>query len=364
MPSCASLRPTVRLASSKSAQERDVGFQEGQSWRIHGIATIGARPCADYRTLVLSTLLDARRSMRPCAASLVALILAAGATIHAQDLEPRAYSNSPIGLNFAIAGYAYATGDVLTDPSLPLENVSNDSHVGLFGFATTFRAFSQSGKVDFIVPYASLAAEGLVFGMPRERYVTGFADPAFRLSLNLVGAPALTAAEFKNYRQDFILGASMRVTAPRGQYDHERLVNIGTNRWSFKPEIGVSKAFGKWTVDVAPAATFYTDNNDFFGGQTREVAPICSVQSHVTYSFRPGGWIALNGGYFVGGRTTIDGAKNDDEQEGWRFGATVALPINRYHSVKLYGITGFNAQRQHDFDAVGVAWQVRWGGGY
>ena len=192
-----------------------------------------------------------------------ALALAIAMSLRAQDLEPRAYSNSPIGLNFAIAGYAYAKGDVLTDPSLPLENVSNDSHVGVVGFATTFRAFSQSGKVDVIVPYASLAAKGLVFGLPREREVTGFADPAFRLSLNLIGAPALTAAEFKNYRQNFILGMSLRVTAPLGQYDGDKLVNIGTNRWSFKPEIGFSKAFGKWTVEVAPAATIYTGQQRF-----------------------------------------------------------------------------------------------------
>ena len=294
----------------------------------------------------------------------VALVLAVGATVHAQDLEPRAYSNSPIGLNFAIAGYAYASGDVLTDPSLPLENVSNESHVGVFGFATTFRAFSQSGKFDFIVPYASLAAKGLVFDMPRARDVNGFADPAFRVSVNFIGAPALTVAEFKNYRQDFILGASLRVTAPLGQYEGDKLVNIGTNRWSFKPEIGFSKAFGKWTVEVAPALALYTDNSDFFGGQTRQVSPLYSAQSHLSYTFRPGGWVALNTGYYVGGRTTVEGVENDDEQEGMRIGVTLALPINRYHSVKLYGITGFNAHRQHDFDAVGIAWQVRWGGGY
>jgi len=293
-----------------------------------------------------------------------ALVLAVAATLQAQDLEPRAYSNSPIGLNFAVAGYAYAKGDVLTDPSLPLENVSNDSHVGVFGFATTFRAFSQSGKFDFIVPLASLEAKGLVFGMPRSRHVSGFADPAFRLSINFIGAPALTAAEFKNYHQDFIVGGSLRIFAPLGQYDSNRLVNIGTNRWSFKPEIGFSKAFGKWTIEVAPAATFYTENGNFFGGQTREVAPIYSVQSNVSYTFRPGGWVALNLGYYVGGRTTVNNVENDDQQEGTRLGVTLAIPLNRYHSVKLYGITGYSGHREHDFEAIGIAWQVRWGGGY
>ena len=118
--------------------------------------------------------------------------------------------------------------------------------------------------------------------------------------MNFIGAPALTAAEFKNYHQDFIVGGSLRIFAPLGQYDSNRLVNIGTNRWSFKPEIGFSKAFGKWTVELAPAATFYTENGNFFGGQTREVAPIYSVQSNVSYTFRPGGWVALNAGLLRG----------------------------------------------------------------
>jgi hypothetical protein len=302
--------------------------------------------------------------VNPCAttAALAAVMLCA--TLRAQDLEPRAYSNSPTGMNFAIAGYAYLKGSVLTDPSLPLENVSNEAHVGAFAYVTTLNILGKSAKFDVIVPYMSLAAKGLVFGLPRARYVNGFADPAFRFSMNFIGAPALTASEFKDYRQDFILGASLRITAPLGQYDEDKLVNIGTNRWSFKPEIGLSKAFGPWTVEITPGVTFYTHNGDFFGGRTRQVAPLIAVQGGVTYSFAPGAWLALNAGYFVGGQTTVDDLENDDEQEGMRFGATLALPVNRYHSIKFYGITGFNAHREHDFQAVGVAWQVRWGGGY
>lgn len=285
-------------------------------------------------------------------------------TILAQDLEPRAYSNSPTGLSFAIAGYGYAKGSVLIDPSLPLDNVSNEAHVGVFAYATTLNVLGQAAKFDMVVPYTSLAAKGLVFGLPRARYVNGFSDPAFRFSMTFIGAPALTAAEFKNYRQDFIFGASLRVTAPLGQYDNDKLVNIGTNRWSFKPEVGFSKAFGPWTVELVPGVTLYTDNGDFFGGKTRQVAPLYSAQVGVSYTFAPGGWLALNAGYYVGGRTTVDDVENDDEQEGTRYGATLALPVNRYHSVKFYGITGYDAHREHDFQTVGIAWQYRWGGGF
>ena len=302
--------------------------------------------------------------MRLVTAALGTFISVLGTTLHAQDLEPRAYSNSPVGLNFVIAGYGHASGTVLTDPSLPLENVSNESHVGVLGFATTFGAFGQTGQFGLVVPYASIAAKGLVFGLPHTRYVDGFADTAFRVSMNFVGAPALTAAEFKNYHQDFIFGMSLRATAPLSQYDGDKLVNIGTNRWSFKPEIGFSKAFGPWTVELAPGVTFYTDNGDFFGGKTREVAPLYAAQSGLSYTFAPGGWVALNAGYFKGGRTTVDEVESDVELQGIRFGATLVLPVNRYQSVKLYSISGYNADREHDFQAFGIAWQYRWGGGY
>ena len=284
--------------------------------------------------------------------------------VRAQDLEPRAYSNSPTGLNFLVVGYGYATGSVLTDPALPLDNVTNDSHFGVLAYARSLNVFGKSAKVDVIVPFGSLYAKGVVFGKPHERFVIGLGDQAFRFSMNFIGAPALTAAEFKNYRQDLILGASLRLVVPVGQYDDTRLVNIGSNRWSLKPEIGCSKAFGHWTAEVAPAVTLYTDNGDFFGGHTRAQAPIYSVQTNLSYTFVPSCWLALNAGYFVGGRTTVDGVTNNDPQDGPLFGATLALPVTRNHSVKFYALTGFNADRQHDFDAVGVAWQYRWGGGF
>jgi Putative MetA-pathway of phenol degradation len=302
------------------------------------------------------------RPLPTAAVTLAAFLLGSG--LHAQDLEPRAYTNSPIGLNFVIVGYGYAKGSVLTDPSLPLENVSNESNVGIFAYATTLNVLGQSAKFDVIVPFVSLAAKGLVFGQPHERFVTGFADPAFRFSINFIGAPALTAAQFKSYQQNFILGASLRITAPLGQYDSTKLVNIGTNRWSFKPEIGLSKAFGPWTVEFAPAANFFTDNGNFFGGKTRQVAPIYSAQLGLTYTVVPGGWVAINAGYYKGAQTTVDGVVGRDTQEGVRFGATLALPLNRHYSVKLYGITGYGANRDHDFQAVGLALQYRWGGGF
>jgi hypothetical protein len=185
-----------------------------------------------------------------------------------------------------------------------------------------------------------------------------------RFTVNLYGAPALSYKDFAGYKQDLIAGVALQVTAPLGQYDEERAVNLGTNRWSFKPEMGVSKEWKPWTLEFEAGVTFYTTNHDFFGGKTREQDPLYSTQLHLIREFPHGIWGALSTTYYEGGRTTVDGDTKDDRQENWRYGLTLALPVNRHHSIKLYGTTGGYSRTGTDFDVLGVAWQYRWGGGY
>ena len=168
--------------------------------------------------------------------------------------------------------------------------------------------------------------------------------------------------DFPTYRQDVIVGISLQVTAPLGQYDSTKLLNIGTNRWSFKPELGVSKAWGPVTLELIPAITFFTNNNDFLGGKTLEQAPIYSVQGHLIYEFFPFLWAALDATYYAGGHTTIDGEEGP-QPGNVRLGLTAALSLSRYQSIKLYGSTGIYQRTDNNFWAVGIAWQNRWGGG-
>ena len=281
----------------------------------------------------------------------------------AQEIEPRTYSNTPIGVNFLLAGYGHAEGGVATDPSIPLENANLRTHSTVFAYARSFEVGGQSGKFDLIVPYGWVSGTAEFAGQPREREVSGFGDPKLRFSLNFYGAPALSLPDFASYRQDLIVGASVQVSVPSGQYDADKLVNIGTNRWFVKPEIGFSKAWGPWTLELATAATFFADNDDFLGGKTREQDPIYSVQGGLIYGFRNGIWVAFNGTYFTGGRTTVDGVEDDDLQKNSRAGLTVALPVDRHNSVQLYARTGLSPRTGTDFDTVGILWQYRWGGG-
>ena len=150
---------------------------------------------------------------------------------------------------------------------------------------------------------------------------------------------------------------------PLGQYDSDKLANIGTNRWSFKPEVGISQALGRWTLEAAAGVTFYTNNDAFLGGKTREQDPLYSLQGHLIYNFRSGIWAALNATHYTGGSTTIDGEKGDDLQRNWRLGATLAIPLNLNNSIKFYASSGVQTRGGGDFDLVGIAWQYRWGEG-
>ena len=288
-------------------------------------------------------------------------VMAPGAAT--QELEPRTYSNVPVGLNFLIAGYAYVTGGVLGDASIPLESSSVESHVAVLAYARALNVWGKSGKFDVILPHAWASGSAEFQGQPRERDVSGFGDPRLRFAVNFFGAPALSLEEFAEYEQDLIVGASLQVTVPVGQYDADKLLNTGTNRWSIKPELGISKALGPLTLELAAGATFYTDNDDFLGGQTRSQDPLYSVQGHAIYNFRSGIWIAVDGTYYTGGRSTIGGVENDDFQSNTRVGLTVAFPVDRNNSVKVYASSGVSARTGSDFDSAGLAWQYRWGGG-
>ena len=292
-----------------------------------------------------------------------ALSLGAPSSPRAQVMEPLSYTNAPIGLNFLIAGYGYLWGDVLVDPSLPIKDIDAKVSTAVLTYSRVLDFWGQSGTFALVVPYAWLSATGEVAGQSRSVDRSGLTDVTLRLSVNLYGAPALSLREFRDYRQDTIVGVSLMVTVPTGQYDPHRLINIGTNRWSFRPEVGVSKAVGPWTLEAAAGVTFFTDNDEFLGTNVRRQDPLYSVQGHAIYNFSPTLWAALDATYYTGGRTSVNGALNDDLQENSRWGATLAQTLDKHNSIKLYFNSGVSARTGTNFNAVGIAWQYRWGAG-
>ena len=297
------------------------------------------------------------------AVSIVIALLLLAAQAHAGEIEPRAYVNTPVGINFLLVGYAYSDGGLSTEASSPIKDAQLKIHTGLLAYARSLNVWGKSGKIDVILPYSQLSGSAMVEGETRDRNVSGLNDPRFRFSVNFYGAPALSLQEFANYQQDLIIGASIQVSAPLGQYDKDKLVNLGNNRWFVKPDIGISKAWGALTIEFSTGVFFFSKNDDFFGGKTLEQDPVSSTQVHVTYNLGRGIWAALSGTYDYGGRTTIDGVRSDDSESNSRVGATVAFPVNRNTSIKLFANTGVHISSGSDYRLAGIVCQYRWGGG-
>lgn len=304
-----------------------------------------------------------RASTGPATCCLLGVLSAAATQARAQDIEPRAYSNAPVGVNFLIGGYAFTRGDLAFDSSLPISDARFQTSSLVLAYARSLDILGMSGKVDAVVPFSWLSGTAQLAGAPIERVVDGFGDARFRFSVNFFGAPALTAEEFASYRQDLILGASFQVTAPVGQYDSSRVVNLGTNRWTFRPELGASQAIGPLTLELKAGVNFYTDNTNFYGGATRSQEPIYSVQGNAIYSFGGGYWASVDVTWFTGGRTTINREANDDMLSNWRAGATLSIPLGPRYSMRIYGSRGVSARTGNNYDLVGLALQYRWGGG-
>jgi hypothetical protein len=297
------------------------------------------------------------------AAVVAALALAASSIAHGQTMEPQSYTNAPIGLNFLIAGYTYQTGSVLVDPSLPVQNVKATVDSEVLAYSRIIDCWGQSGSLALGVPYARVSASGDVFEQHRSVQRTGVGDLTLRLSVNLHGAPALSVREFESYHQDLIIGVSLRVTAPAGQYYSSKFVNIGTNRWSFAPEFGFSKRLGPWNLEGAPSVTFFTDNDEWLGTKSRHQDPLFSVQGHLIYNFNRKLWASLDGTYYTGGRTSVNGSLDNDLQRNSRWGGTTASSLTRHNSIKLYFSSGITDRTGTNFRIYGIAWQYRWGAG-
>ena len=284
--------------------------------------------------------------------------------LSAQSLEPRLYSNAPVDMNFLIVGYGHTSGNLSDNPQLDLKDAELDVDLAVLAYARVIELFGQSGKIDMIIPSVCINGEGVYQGEPVTRDVCGLGDIKTRLSWNFYGSPALSLKEYAGYQQDTIMGVSLQLTIPTGKYERSKLVNISANRWAIKPGIGLSKAFDDLTFEVAADAEFYTDNDEFWPGSTkREQDPIYSTQGHLIYNFSPGFWLGLDFNYYWGGETTINGTKKNDNLSNSRYGATLAVPLNKKNSLKFYGHTGISTRTGTDFDMLGVAWQYRWGAG-
>ena len=289
------------------------------------------------------------------------VLLGCCSSLMAQELEPRAYASSPVGLHAVLGVYSRSDGSVVMDPTLPVEDVTASINGAALGYFQSLDFFGRFANIGLSVPYAWGSIQGLLEGEFTRITRSGLGDPRLRFAVNLVGAPALKPAEFAKYRQTTNLGVSFSLAAPLGQYDPVKLINLGTNRWAFKPELGLSHLRGKWLLEAAAGVWFFADNNEFLGTSKREQDPVLSLQGHVIYSLPKRMWLGFNANFFTGGNTRTDGVDSSSPSlRNSRFGATFSVPIYRRHSFKISYDNGVITRLGGDFSRLSVGYQFVW----
>jgi hypothetical protein len=281
--------------------------------------------------------------------------------IAGQDLEPRAYAATPVGTTFVLLAAGRTSGSVFTDLTLPIEDVEATLGAATAGVGHTFELFTRTALIVGTVSYARGTIAGRIEEDTREATRVGWTDGRVKISVNLFAGRARRSHEFDSVRRSTIVGVSLTTVLPVGQYHGDRLVNLGANRWAFKPEAGVSIPAGRWTLDAYAGVWLFGANDDFYPGNVRrEQAPIVALQGHASYTMRPRLWAAVDATWYSGGATTVAGARRDDQQRNSRLGATLSVPLYGTQSLKLAYSTGMITRVGGDFDTIAIAWQTVW----
>lgn len=279
----------------------------------------------------------------------------------AQELEPRAYAALPVSANFLVAGLIRSEGGVLADPTLPITDVRAGLSAGTLGLGRSVGIGGRLVLVTAAVPYSWGRISGEVGEQARSITRSGLGDARVKVSVNLAGNPPLAPAAFAQAPRRTVAGVSLTVIAPTGQHDPRQLINVGSGRWAFKPEVGVSKPLGRWDLEGYGGVWLFTEDDRYFPGNARRrQAPIAALQGHASYTFKGRAWAAVDATWYGGGETRVDDGPPTRGQSNLRFGATLSLPLGRMQSVKIAYSTGAAIRTGSDFDVVAVAWQAVW----
>jgi hypothetical protein len=288
--------------------------------------------------------------------------------VSAQDLAPRAYLVTPIHSNAVTLTDSFYSGSILFNGTVPITGATARVNVPVFSYVHSFRFFGRSANFAGALPYGIGSFRGKVIGTDKSAYRSGLLDSSFRFSTNLKGGPAMDVRDFINWRQKTLVGVSVKVIAPTGQYDSTRLINYGANRWAFKPEVGVSQRWGHWLLDTYGAVWFFTTNHEFFshnqynpGVTAQSQSPMGAFEGHLSYDVKPRLWASLDGNFWSGGTTRLNGIANSNTlQRNSRIGGTVSVPVSKRQSLKVSYNNGAYIRFGGNFQNVSVAWQYSW----
>ena len=309
----------------------------------------------------------AARSPLSLCALLIGAVLCAQ-LVRAQELNPRAYVIAPVGTNAVNLGYSHLEGHPDLAGAAPITDAEATIDLAALGYYRSFGLLGRAANLALAVPYAVGEFSGIVADAPEHAHRSGFADSSLRFAVNVIGGPAMEPKEFAEWQQDILLGVSLKIVAPTGQYDPTKLLNFGTNRWAFKPEVGYSQRWGHWILDGYAAVWFYTTNPEFFshnqffpGVRSKTESPVTAFETHLSYDVRPRLWISLDANFWAGGETSVNGVSNTASyQRSSRVGITASIPLTAHHSIRISYSDGAYVRNGGNYRSIFASWQYGW----
>ncbi|MDO3380591.1 transporter [Gilvimarinus algae] len=290
------------------------------------------------------------------------LLWLAMAAPQAQELAPRAYWPAPKGTNVLVMSYQRSQGDVLVDVSAPIEGAEVTLDFLSLTYQRTFGLFDRTASLQLNYPLVRGDAEAMVNGEFRERSISAAADPRARLAINLLGAPSMDGAAFRQLaaEPEPIVGASVLVSIPTGEYDGSKLFNAGTNRWAVKPALGFIVPLTEgWLVEGELGAWFYEDNPDY-QGTTRTQEPLLSSEFHLVHVVKGGTWVSFDVNWYQGGAATVGDGPEQAELKNSRAGLTLLHPLNRHHALRAAASTAIESKIAGEYDSFTLSYMFLW----
>jgi len=292
-------------------------------------------------------------------------MVASALLLPAQDLSPRAYVITPMHSNAIVLTWSFYDGGVNLNGSIPITGATGRYHVPIFSYYHSLSFFRRSANVTASLPYGVGNFQGDVLGTEKSVYRSGLLDLNVRFSVNLIGGSAMPVEKFAKWKQKTLLGASVKVVAPTGQYSPTKLVNWGINRWAFKPELGYSRLWSKWMLDAYAGVWFFASNPAFPATPVplpQTEGPVGSFEGHLSRNLgKPRFWASLDGNFWFGGTTSLAGIqKPDTRQSSSRVGATLSVPVSTHQSLKFAYSKGTYVRFGGDYHNLQIAWQYAW----
>jgi len=267
------------------------------------------------------------------------LAFAVACPSRAQELEPQRWRHLPIDTDFVTAAYVHNDADISFEPALRIENATMNLDTWALGYMRTFELFGKTAQVQIIQPWQSGDWSGTVNGQPAEVTREGFGDTQLRFAIDLIGAPPLKLPEYAAYQASpqarTLLGVGFGLVLPTGEYMDDKLINLGSNVYTFRPELGFLYEVQHWSFETAGSVSFYTDNDDFFNGNRLEQDPLYFAQTNVLYRFAPGVWAAAGVAYTTGAETAVNGVPNHDRKENILWGVAGGVALAPWLGAKL-----------------------------